>query len=88
MSVYVIASYDIEDPEVLMIVLLILLIAITSLLLASCPVDQPLIVPPERRAETSRSSKAKATSMGLQFDRFAYGGLSTLTVHSAPRGRV
>ena len=50
MSVYVIASYDIEDPEVLMIVLLILLIAITSLLLASCPVDRPLIVPPERRA--------------------------------------
>ncbi len=30
----------------LIVVLLILLIAITSLLLASCPVDQPLIFPP------------------------------------------
>ncbi|MCZ6770006.1 MAG: hypothetical protein O7D93_12245 [Acidobacteria bacterium] len=40
----------------LIIVLMILLLVIASLLMAWCPIDQPLIFPPERRAETSPSS--------------------------------
>ncbi len=58
--------------EVLIFVLLFILVAIASLLLASCPVDQPLIIPPEPRAETFGSSTNRIA--GVPFHRRPGGG--------------